>query len=110
MFKRVNAEMHIHSNLTSVVTKLKNEGTLDDLYETLKGIIENEVSYTLNGKRRCEPVLNFLKSKRKNTNEDFDLKELLFNNIYMFKENFKTTLTILGMLYLIQWTICGTAT
>lgn len=49
MFKRVNAEMHIHSNLSSVVTKLKNQGTLDDLYETLKNIIENEVSYTLNG-------------------------------------------------------------
>jgi hypothetical protein len=50
MFSRVNAEVHIHSNLSSVVSKLNNEGTLEELYESLKKIIENEVSYTLNGK------------------------------------------------------------
>ena len=43
-----------------------------------------------------DSVLNFLKGKRKGTDEDFDLKEQLFNNIYIFKENFKNTLSILG--------------
>jgi hypothetical protein len=50
MFSRVSAEGQIHSNLTSVITKLNTEGTLDKLYTNFKNIFENEVNYTLNGK------------------------------------------------------------
>jgi hypothetical protein len=51
MFSRVHGEVNIHSNLSSVVTKLNNEGTLDELYENLKRIFENEVGYALKGKK-----------------------------------------------------------
>jgi hypothetical protein len=45
--------------------------------------------------RKLELVLHFVKSERKGTVEDFDLKEQLFSNLYTFKENFKITLSML---------------
>lgn len=41
-------------------------------------------------------VLNFLREKKPDQNDKFDLKEQLINNVYIFKENFKTTLRILS--------------
>jgi hypothetical protein len=43
-----------------------------------------------------DQVLKVLKNKGKSQAQDFDLKEQLYNNIYIFKENFKTTLKILS--------------
>lgn len=65
MFSRVSAEGQIHSNLTSVITKLNTEGTLDKLYTNFKNIFENEVNYTLNGKRPVTASIKLLEGETK---------------------------------------------
>lgn len=47
-------------------------------------------------------MLRMLKAERKPAMEDFDVKEQLFNNLFIFKENFKNVLTIIGNSNLIE--------
>lgn len=48
-YSRINAEAQIHSNLPSVMSKLKNEGKIQYLIKEIRHIFENEVNYTLKG-------------------------------------------------------------
>jgi len=89
LFKRVHNEVLIQSHLSQIADRLKDQGTLSKLHDLLKKIIEKEVSYSMN-------VLACLKNRHGNNSDGIDIADLLYSNIYIFKENFKATLSILG--------------
>lgn len=98
IYNRLNNEAQIQSNLPSVLSKLQTEESLPKFYADFYTQFKNEIQYTIK-------VLSYLR-KKSFTNEpsidptntanldNFDQKEQLINNVYIFKENFRSILYI----------------
>ena len=78
-FGKIKQEVKVLSNIQYILDKIEHDGFLRAIRESFEKVITHEVTFALTELGKIE----------KRTDRDFDMKNQLTNNTYIFKENLK---------------------
>ncbi len=77
-FTKIKQEAKVLSNISFILEKIDKDGYLKIIKQTFNAILNNEIVFAIR-------ELN----KREKQSKNYDLKNQLTNNTYIFKENLK---------------------